>query len=82
MSSLDFTGFENRKPLNDILKIPPHVESVYSLTQHVWAGESDGERQTSKKNNTVRLATLDELYIDPVRSYLHRILEAVASGKG
>jgi hypothetical protein len=30
----------------------------------------------------VRLETLDELYIDPVRSYLNRIFETIADGKG
>jgi len=58
------------------------VESVYSLTQHVWAGASDDERQQSKKENKVRLETLDEFFIDPVRSYLNRIFEQIALGEG
>src|SRR5262245_40500801 len=82
MSPLDFTGFANRKPLKDILEVPPRVQSVYSLTQHVWAGESDAERLESKKKNRVRLETLDEFYIDPVRSYLNRIFEKIADGEG
>lgn len=82
MSQLDFSGFANRPPLSKILKIPPKVQSVYSLTQHVWDGESDDARRESKKKNKVRLETLDELYIDPVRSYLNRIFETVADGKG
>jgi len=82
MSKFDFTGFDNRKCLKDILKIPPRVESVYSLTQHVWAGNNDSERQKSKKQNQTRLETLEEFFIDPVRNYLHRILESIADGKG
>lgn len=82
MSELDFSGFSQRKALGDILEIPPRVESVYSLTQHVWAGNSDSDRRESKRQNRVRLETLDEFWVDPVRSYLHRILEAVAEGKG
>jgi hypothetical protein len=82
MSKLDFTGFADRKPLSGILEIPKKVQSVYSLTQHVWAGENEEERRESKKQNRVRLETLDELLIDPVRSYLHRILEKVAAKEG
>lgn len=82
MSDLDFSGFANRKPLKDILKVPDRVQSVYSLTQHVWAGESDAERTESKKNNRVRLETLDEFFIDPVRAYLNRIFEKIAEGEG
>jgi len=82
MSRLDFTGFAQRKPLSAILEIPSKVQSVYSLTQHVWAGQSDQERLDSKRHNRVRLETLDEFLIDPVRNYLHRILEKVADGTG
>lgn len=82
MSKLDFSGFANRKPLKDIVKVPDRVQSVYSLTQHVWAGESDAERRESKKKNRVRLETLDEFFIDPVRAYLNRIFEKVADGEG
>ncbi|MGD0129612.1 MAG: hypothetical protein ABSF46_30180 [Terriglobia bacterium] len=82
MSELDFSGFSQRKVLGEILDIPPRVESVYSLTQHVWAGNSDSERRESKRQNRVRLDTLEEFFVDPVRSYLHRILEAVGEGKG
>lgn len=82
MSRLDFSGFANRKALKDIVKVPERVQSVYSLTQHVWAGERDAERTESKKQNRVRLETLDEFYIDPVRAYLNRILEKIAEGEG
>lgn len=82
MSHLDFTGFANRKPLKDIVKVPDRVQSVYSLTQHVWAGESDAERRESKKKNRVRLETLDEFFIDPVRAYLNRIFEKIAADEG
>ena len=82
MPELDLTGFANRPLLASILKIPVKVQSVYSLTQHVWDGESDDARRESKKKNKVRLETLDELYIDPVRSYLNRIFETIAAGTG
>jgi len=80
--TLDFTGFAQRKPLSAILEIPQRVQSVYSLTQHVWAGASEDERLESKKNNRARLETLDEFLIGPVRRYLHLILEKVADGAG
>jgi len=79
---MDYSGFSSRKSLNEILKIPPRVESVYSLTQHIWAGNSDSERRESKKKNLVRIDTLEEFFVDPVRSYLHRIMEQVAEGHG
>ena len=82
MSQIDFSGFANRKALREILRVPDRVQSVYSLTQHVWAGESDAERTESKKRNRVRLETLDEFYIDPVRAYLNRIFEKIAEGEG
>lgn len=82
MSQLKLSDFANRKPLKDIVKVPDRVQSVYSLTQHVWAGESDAERNESKKKNRVRLETLDEFLIDPVRAYLNRIFEKVADGEG
>jgi len=82
MNQLQVTAFANRKPLSAILIVPERVESVYSLTQHVWAGASDDERQQSKKENKVRLETLDEFFIDPVRSYLNRIFEQIALGEG
>ena len=82
MSELDFSGFMNRPPLGKILDIPKKVQSVYSLTQHAWAGDSDDERRDAKKRNRVRLETLDELLIDPVRNYLDRIFEPIAEGRG
>src|SRR5687767_9341096 len=82
MSQLKLSDFATRGPLKDIVKVPDRVQSVYSLTQHVWAGESDAERNESKKKNGVRLETLDEFFIDPVRAYLNRIFEKVADGEG
>lgn len=82
MSQLNLSGFANRKALKDIVAVPKSVQSVYSLTQHVWAGESDAERQESKKKNRVRLETLDEFFLDPVRAYLNRIFEKIADGEG
>jgi hypothetical protein len=79
---LDFSGFEQRKPLSQILTIPKDVQSVYSLTQHVWAGKDEEGRRESKRLNRVRLETLDELLVDPVRGYLNRILEKVADKEG
>ena len=74
--------FEDRKPLGEILEIPPRVQSVYSLTQHVWAGENEEERRESKRKNRVRLETLDEFFVDPVRNYLNRIFERIAENEG
>jgi len=82
MSSLDFTGFSNRKPLSKILSIPEDVQSVYSLGQHVWAGNSDAARKDAKKNGQVRLETLDEFLVDPVRNYLNRIFERLSDNEG
>src|SRR2546426_6802046 len=82
MSQLSLSSFANCKTLKDIVKVPKSLQSVYSLTQHVWAGKNDAERQESKKKNRVRLETLDEFFLDPVRAYLNRIFEKVADGEG
>jgi hypothetical protein len=82
MSQLSLSGFANRKALRDIVTVPKSVQSVYSLTQHVWEGDSDAKRQASKKENRVRLETLDEFFLDPVRAYLNRIFEKIADGEG
>lgn len=82
MSTLRLDAYASRKPLKDLMQVPERVQSVYSLTQHVWAGESDDERHKAKKDNRVRLETLEEFFIDPVRNYLSRIFEKVADGEG
>jgi hypothetical protein len=82
MSQLKLDAYASRKPLKDLLNVPDRVQSVYSLTQHVWAGESDDERRTSRKTNKVRLETLDEFFLDPVRGYLSRIFERIAQNEG
>jgi len=44
MSQLKLDAYANRKPLKALLKVPERVQSVCSLTQHIWTGESDDER--------------------------------------
>jgi hypothetical protein len=73
---------EMRKPLKEIIYVPPKVTSVYSLVQHVWAGDSEDERRQAKKEGRLRLETLQEFYLEPVRNYLNRFLEMVATGEG
>jgi hypothetical protein len=82
MTQMVLNAFANRKALGQILRIPERVQSVYSLTQHVWSGASDAQRTSSKKENRVRLETLDEFFLDPVRAYLNRIFEKLADGEG
>ena len=82
MSQLKLDAYANRLRLKDLLKVPERVQSVYSLTQHIWEGESDDERRNSKKCNKVRLETLDEFFLDPVRGYLSRIFERIAANEG
>lgn len=71
-----------RKPLGEIIFVPPKVTSVYSLVQHVWAGDNEDERRQAKKENQLRLETLREFYFEPVRNYLNRFLETIASDEG
>lgn len=78
----DLPLFDDRKPLGEILEIPKRVQSVYSLTQHIWAGENEEQRRESKQKNRVRLETLGEFLVDPVRGYLNRIFERVAGNEG
>lgn len=74
--------FEARKPLNEIINIPQKVTSVYSLVQHVWAGDDESERRQAKKDGRLRLETLQEFYLEPVRNYLDRFLTMVAVKEG
>jgi len=74
--------FSQRKPLTQILDVPATVTSVYSMVQHIWAGDTDEARRESRKKDNPRLATVEEYFLDPVRSYLERFLQDVADGEG
>jgi hypothetical protein len=74
--------FTARKPLAQILDIPDKVTSVYSMVQHIWAGDNEEAREKNRKANVARIATVDEFFLDPVRSYLERFLGDVADGEG
>ncbi|MDD2709256.1 MAG: hypothetical protein PHV34_14815 [Verrucomicrobiae bacterium] len=74
--------FSQRKPLAQILDVPGTVTSVYSMVQHIWDGDTDESRRESRKNDKPRLATVEEYFLDPVRSFLDRFLQDVADGEG
>ena len=74
--------FTLRKPLGQILDVPEKVTSVYSMVQHIWEGDDGESHEKSRKNNVARVATVDEYFLDPVRSYLERFLADVADGEG
>jgi hypothetical protein len=74
--------FSHRKPLAQILDVPATVTSVYSMVQHIWAGDTDEARRENRKQDKPRLATVEEYFLDPVRSYLERFLQDVADGEG
>jgi hypothetical protein len=71
-----------RKPLSEIIKIPPAIQSVYSLTRHIWEGETAEELKTSKRINKFRIETIDELLIDPVRDFFQDFLDHIQLGEG
>jgi hypothetical protein len=74
--------FTLRKPLAQILDVPEKVTSVYSMVQHIWEGDDEESHEKSRKNNVARVATVEEYYLDPVRSYLESFLGYVADGEG
>ncbi|MDO8700547.1 MAG: hypothetical protein Q7J56_02725 [Deltaproteobacteria bacterium] len=74
--------FSQRKPLAQMLDVPATVTSVYSMVQHIWAGDTDESRRENRKKGKPRLATVEEYFLDPVRSYLERFLQDVADGEG
>ena len=74
--------FSRRKPLSEILDVPVAVTSVYSMVQHIWAGETDVARRENRKLGKPRLETMGEYFLDPVRSYLERFLQDLADGEG
>jgi hypothetical protein len=74
--------FTQRKPLTEILEVPSTVTSVYSMVQHIWDGSDEPEQKEARKRNRVRLGTVEEYFLDPVRSYLETFLQDVADGEG
>jgi hypothetical protein len=74
--------FTQRKPLAEILEIPEKVTSVYSMVQHIWDGESEEDFEKSRKSNKVRAETVQEFFLDPVRSYLELFLNDLANDDG
>ena len=74
--------FTQRNPLTQILDVPTAVTSVYSMVQHIWDGDDEKSHRESRKLNRARVTTLEEFFIDPVRSYLDRFLADVADGEG
>lgn len=68
--------FTQRRPLNEICKVPDKIISVYSLEQHVWA---DGNSAVARECRMPEMQTIEEFQIDPVRSFLNDILRQMAA---
>lgn len=71
-----------RKPLSGIIKIPPVIQSVYSLTRHIWRGETVEELKESKRTSNFRSETINELLLDPVRDFFQDFLDHIRLGEG
>ena len=68
--------FEQRKSLDQICKVPDKIISVYSLEQHVWAGNNSTEARVTRQ---AELQTIEEFQINPVRPFLNDILRGMAA---
>ncbi|MDD5368131.1 MAG: hypothetical protein PHQ40_03520 [Anaerolineaceae bacterium] len=60
-----------RKPLDQITRVPDDIISVYVVEQHIWSNKGgEAERQQARKKRTAESQTVEEFLIDPVRSFL------------
>ncbi len=71
--------FEHREPLRNICEIPDKIISVYTLEQHIWAGESVEEHDLSRQLRIPEPQTVKEFQINPVRVFLSDILRQMAA---
>lgn len=63
-----------RKTLDQILKVPKGIISVYIVEQHIW--ESD---DLARKNRIAKTQTVEEFLIDPVRPFLVDIFRLLSA---
>jgi hypothetical protein len=79
MPKLDEDLFAQRKPLREICLIPEKIISVYTLEQHIWAGEDTDAHERSRALRKPERQTVEEFQINPVRAHLNDILRQMAA---
>jgi len=65
-----------RKPLNQIIKTPDSLTSVYVVERHIWA---DGGDEVSRATRLAEQKTVEEFLIDPVRSFLNDFFRQISA---
>ena len=65
-----------RQSLDQILKYPEEIISVYSVESHIWADNGSDE---ARRDRIPQVRTVEEFLINPVRSFLNDILKLMAS---
>lgn len=65
-----------RKSLDEILKHPEKIISVYSVESHIWADNGSDE---CRRERIPQIQTVEEFLVNPVRSFLNDILKLMAA---
>ncbi|MBI9046675.1 MAG: hypothetical protein JEZ06_19445, partial [Anaerolineaceae bacterium] len=65
-----------RQTLDQILKYPDEITSVYIVENHIW--KESGELE-NRQNRLAESRTVEEFLINPVRSFLNDILKVMAA---
>jgi len=73
---------DRRKSLDQIIRVPSKIQSVYSLTRHIWQGEEKQEQKIAIREGKFRKETIEELLIDPVRDFFIDFLDHIKLGEG
>lgn len=65
-----------RKSLDQIIKVPDSLTSVYVVERHIWA---DGGDQAARAARLAEQKTVEEFLIDPVRSFLNDFFRQISA---
>ena len=65
-----------RKSLDQIIKVPESLISVYVVEQHIWANGGDQEARASR---VAEKKTVEEFLINPVRSFLNDFFRQISA---
>ena len=70
------TNLFQRKSLDQIIKVPDSLTSVYVVERHIWA---DGGDQVARAARLAEQKTVEEFLIDPVRSFLNDFFRQISA---
>lgn len=65
-----------RRPLDEIIRVPEDLTSVYVVEKHIWA---DGGKDSARAARKAEIKTVQEFLIDPVRSFLNDFFRQISA---